>query len=94
MPKQEEYGAQPPIELLRQFMDYNGWFDLSDQTFRTLISLQFLAAMGPPGGGRNQVTQRYLLLFNLTLTLTLTLTRTLTLTLTLCEDDSSVDPRP
>ncbi len=56
----EEFFAMPPIELIRQFMDHDGWYDRLDKEkpFKTLKNLIFVSAMGPPGGGRQSITQR------------------------------------
>ncbi|XP_078053365.1 dynein heavy chain 2, axonemal kl-2 [Augochlora pura] len=64
MPMKETYGSQPPLELIRHLIGYGFWYDRHKQTRRYVQRLQLMAAMGPPGGGRNVITNRLLTKFN------------------------------
>ena len=46
--------------------DLQGWYERRPPcTFKQIIDTQFVAAMGPPGGGRNPITNRLLRHFNM-----------------------------
>eukprot|EP01119_Soliformovum_irregulare_P016871 TRINITY_DN4946_c0_g1_i1.p1 TRINITY_DN4946_c0_g1~~TRINITY_DN4946_c0_g1_i1.p1 ORF type:complete len:2093 (-),score=654.99 TRINITY_DN4946_c0_g1_i1:1564-7461(-) len=58
MPKKDPYGSQPPLELIRQWIDYGFWYDRQKQSVKMIKEMQLVCAMGPPGGGRSDIPSR------------------------------------
>ena len=48
----------------RQWFDQSGWFDRKELSFRQIIDLTFVGSMGPPGGGKQIITPRFIRHFN------------------------------
>ncbi len=65
MPTTEKYGAQPPIELLRQVVDYGGFYDRGTLAWKEIDHITLLCSAAPPGGGRSPTTARFLRHFSL-----------------------------
>ncbi len=66
MPAKDQFESQPPLELLRQWMDYGGWYDIDtpDKRFKSIEDISFLGAMAPPSAGRQAISTRYLRHYN------------------------------
>ena len=79
MPIQEESGAQPPIELLRQLLDFGGFYNrpfpseggkapkLAGAKFfwKEIKNTMLICAAAPSGGGRSVLTPRFMRHFHL-----------------------------
>jgi dynein heavy chain len=65
MPTPELFGATPPIELLRQMLDYEGVYDRQQFYWKSIIDTNIIVAAAPPEGGRHHLTNRFMRHFNL-----------------------------
>lgn len=65
MPAKDVYGAQPPIELIRQYFDKKHWFDSKDTSKIFINDMMIIAACGLVGGSRQDVYARFLCHFNI-----------------------------
>ncbi|RKP20476.1 dynein heavy chain 6, axonemal, partial [Rozella allomycis CSF55] len=64
MPKKDTYGSQPPLELVRQYLDFGGVYDRDKLFWKKIQDVVIIGACAPPGGGRNTITQRLIRHFN------------------------------
>ncbi|KAI8799348.1 dynein heavy chain and region D6 of dynein motor-domain-containing protein, partial [Cladochytrium replicatum] len=65
MPVKDTFGSQPPLELIRHWIDYGFLYDRQKQFVKHINDILILAAMGPPGGGRTQISARIQGRFNI-----------------------------
>lgn len=63
--KKENFGAQPPLELIRQLMDKKFYYDPKSFEKRRIEGLFYITAMGLPGGGRSEISERVVRNWNL-----------------------------
>ncbi|XP_060146269.1 dynein axonemal heavy chain 2 isoform X4 [Globicephala melas] len=65
MPAKDTFGSQPPLELIRLWIDYGFWYDRTKQTIKYIRDMFLMAAMGPSGGGRTVISPRLQSRFNI-----------------------------
>lgn len=65
MPSVETYGAQPPIELLRQLLDQGGFYDRPKFFWKFIEKYILVCSAAPPLGGRSPLTPRFMRFFHI-----------------------------
>ncbi|TGZ60763.1 hypothetical protein CRM22_008363 [Opisthorchis felineus] len=65
MPQVDPYGTQQPIALLKLLVERKGVYDRGkDLNWKRMNDLEYVASMGSPDGGRNEVDPRFISLFS------------------------------
>eukprot|EP01059_Diplonema_ambulator_P016442 TRINITY_DN279_c0_g1_i2.p1 TRINITY_DN279_c0_g1~~TRINITY_DN279_c0_g1_i2.p1 ORF type:complete len:4165 (+),score=1710.28 TRINITY_DN279_c0_g1_i2:209-12703(+) len=63
MPVVDTYGTMQPITFLKLLIEMAGWYDRKDLQWKHIRDIEYVAAMAPPGGGRNALDPRFVSLF-------------------------------
>ena len=65
MPDIEEYGAMPPVEVLRTIIDKEGVWDRKERFWKHIVNTVLVCPCSSPGVGRNPLPPRFTRHFNL-----------------------------
>lgn len=61
----DTYGTQQPIALLKLLLERGGVYDRGkDLNWKNMKDIDYIAAMGKAGGGRNETDPRFVSLFS------------------------------
>ena len=59
MPEPTKFASHPPIELLRQYLDYSGIYDRPKYYWKEIFDMNLVVCGAPPIGGRSALTDRF-----------------------------------
>lgn len=61
MPQPDMYGSQPPLEVLREFFDYRGFYETKDLQWQNIADISLIAAYSEDVNGQSLKQNRRLL---------------------------------
>ncbi|XP_059098400.1 dynein axonemal heavy chain 7-like [Tigriopus californicus] len=64
LPAKDDVGCQPPVEILRQLLDHQTWYDNKELFPMKLIEMQVSGALRPPDGSSKSLSNRFIRHFN------------------------------
>ncbi|XP_057306686.1 dynein axonemal heavy chain 6-like [Hydractinia symbiolongicarpus] len=65
IPLPDHYGAQPPLEVLREYLDHGGFYDMKHLHWKRIVNVTVLASCSvKPGEGKKMLNQRLIQKFN------------------------------
>ena len=60
LPTPDTYGFQPALELLRQYIELGGWYDMEELKMISIIEFCLICCVAPPGGSKSLIPNRLL----------------------------------
>jgi len=58
LPAPDTYGFQAPLELLRQYVEFGGWYEMEDHKMINIVDFSLICSIAPPGGSRSTIPAR------------------------------------